>query len=88
MDIVEQEEVFISVGKREKSIVEMLYATDVRIRELIFLLKEDFNRTEGIIHVRNGKDKKEIIVKLTQCALRNTEIIFPHIRYILNLPHI
>ncbi len=53
----------------ERAIMEVLYATGIRVRELAAIKKEDINWTERMIHVRNGKGKKDRIVLFTKvCA--------------------
>lgn len=51
-----------------KAVIELLYSTGIRISELSKLKIEDINWSERIIHITNGKRKKERIVLFTrQC---------------------
>ncbi|TXC79032.1 tyrosine-type recombinase/integrase [Metabacillus litoralis] len=51
---------------QERAIVEVLYATGVRIGELAEIKKEDIDWSERIIYIRKGKRKKERIVLFTR----------------------
>ena len=42
-------------GVRDRAILELLYASGLRVSELITLKKEDTNIDEGYIVVRSGK---------------------------------
>lgn len=54
---------------QEIALIELLYATGVRIRELSSMKKEDINWSERIIHIPSGKRKKARIVLFTrECA--------------------
>jgi site-specific recombinase XerD len=53
----------------ERAIVEMLYATGIRISELAAMKKKDINWSENLIEIPNGKGKKGRIVLFTkECA--------------------
>jgi site-specific recombinase XerD len=53
---------------KQRAVMEVLYATGVRINELCSILKEDVYWSERMIHIRKGKGKKERIVLFTrQC---------------------
>lgn len=53
----------------ERAIIEVLYATGVRLMELVNMKKEDINWPERIITIPKGKRKKERIVLFTrECA--------------------
>lgn len=53
---------------RERAIIEVLYTTGIRLKELIEMKNEDIVWSERMIYIRNGKGKKERIVLFTrQC---------------------
>ncbi len=55
--------------EQERAVIELLYATGVRIRELAAMKKEDIDWSERTIHIPNGKRKKGRIVLFTRiCA--------------------
>ncbi|PYF07570.1 tyrosine-type recombinase/integrase [Ureibacillus chungkukjangi] len=57
------------VTLKERAIIETLYATGVRISELMVMNKDDINWSERSIMIRKGKGKKERIVLFNQeCA--------------------
>jgi site-specific recombinase XerD len=54
---------------QERAIVEVLFATGMRISELCSMKKEDINWSEKVIHIPRGKRKKGRIVPFTrECA--------------------
>jgi site-specific recombinase XerD len=52
----------ISEGLEERAIIEVLYATGVRLGELAEMTKEDINWSERLIVIPNGKGRKGRIV--------------------------
>lgn len=50
----------------ERSVIEVLYTTGVRIKELVAIKKEDINWPERMITIPKGKRKKERIVLFTR----------------------
>ena len=50
----------------ERAVIEVLYATGVRIGELVAMKKEEINWSERIITIPNGKRKKARIVLFTR----------------------
>ena len=53
------------VGYRDKALLELLYATGIRTRELLDLKVSDFDAKAGTITVRKGKGGKDRIIPLT-----------------------
>lgn len=54
---------------KQRAVIEMFYATGVRIRELTSMKLEDISWSDRIIQIPNGKGKKERIVLFTkECA--------------------
>lgn len=53
-------------GIRQKAIIEVFYATGIRLQELVDMKKDDINWTERYIFVPNGKRKKERIIPFTR----------------------
>jgi len=51
---------------RDRAIIELLYATGIRISELVQMKKEDIDWSERIIHIPRGKRKKGRIVLFTR----------------------
>ncbi len=60
-------------GIRDKSMLEVIYATGIRVSEIIDLNKMDINIDNGYIRCR-GKGNKERIVPLGKIAVKNTKI--------------
>jgi site-specific recombinase XerD len=53
----------------QRAVLELLYATGVRISELMMMKKQDINWSERMICIPNGKGNKERIVLFTkECA--------------------
>jgi len=59
-------------GLRDRAILEVLYATGIRVGELVDMNMQDVNMTEGIILVR-GKGRKERLVPFGDSACRALE---------------
>ncbi len=51
--------------KRDKVVIELLYCTGIRIRELINLELSDFLTEEKLLFIRNGKGKKDRVIPLS-----------------------
>jgi len=60
-------------GHRDRTMLEILYATGIRLGELIRLNVEDVNLEEGLLVIRQGKGKRDRVVPLGQVAGRFLE---------------
>ena len=58
------------MGVRDRAILETLYASGARRRELCLLDLPDLDPAGGTLHVRHGKGQKERLVPIGQNALR------------------
>lgn len=68
MDQLEQLRKVASIQRQQRAIVEVLYATGVRISELCAMKREDIKWSQGTIHIPNGKGKKaRMVVYTRQC---------------------
>lgn len=56
------------IGIRDRALLETLYATGLRIGELLSLELQDLDLREGVVKVRRGKGRKERVVPLGQRA--------------------
>ena len=61
------------VGLRDRALLETLYATGVRVGELIRLGVEDVDTEERVLRVREGKGRKDRDLPLTRAASRAIE---------------
>lgn len=57
------------LGLRDRTIMEILYATGIRISELCALNRADFQKSQALLKVR-GKGKSERIVPMTNLAMK------------------
>jgi len=65
-------------GIRDKAMLELLYATGIKVSELIDLRVSDFNLQIGIIHLSN--DKKERVIPLYPAALKSVSDYLTNVR--------
>lgn len=64
-------------GHRDKMILELLYATGIRLSELIGLKDEDVNHYQGVIKVL-GKRNKERIIPVSDFVVKSINIYLEH----------
>ncbi len=57
-------------AQRDMALLELLYATGMRVTELVTLQLEDVNLAAGMVRVRHGKGNKERIVPIHERAMR------------------
>ncbi len=68
-------------GIRDKAMLELLYATGVKVSELIDLSVQDVNLQVGIVHLHN--DKKERIVPMYPGAIKAVAEYMVHVRPVI-----
>lgn len=68
-------------GQRDKAMLELLYATGIRVTELVSLLVTDINVNSGYIKVR--KKEKERTIPLSNTALRYLKEYIENVRPLL-----
>jgi len=66
--VLQQPNLKVNSGMRDRAIMELLYATALRIDEALSLDIQDVDLGEGIILVRKGKGKRERVVPLGRHA--------------------
>ena len=64
-------------GCRDKAMLETLYATGIRVSELIALDETDVNLTTGLITCRNGKER---VIPIYPAAVRAIDNYLSHVR--------
>lgn len=65
---------FVKGNVQRRAVIEVLYATGVRISELAAMKKEDINWSERTIHIPNGKRKKARIVLFTRTCVEHLKV--------------
>jgi integrase/recombinase XerD len=68
------------LGIRDRAIMEILYSTGIRKKELLGLKPEDINFEEGILKVREGKGDKQRLVPIGERALAWTRKYLEEVR--------
>lgn len=63
---------------RDKAMLELLYATGIKVSELLELKVYDFNMQLGILHLHNGK--KERIIPIYPAAVRSLNVYLTNVR--------
>jgi len=81
--IIAQIPVNTVLGLRDLAIVETLYATAMRVGELIALKLTDINFEDGTILIRDGKEKTDRVVPIHRYGLRLLKFYIAEIRVLL-----
>lgn len=71
--IVEKPDLGTLLGYRDRTILEVLYATGIRKAELLNLRVEDANLEEELLRINQGKGGKDRVVPLSRVACRHLE---------------
>lgn len=66
--LMEQPNVLLPLGVRDRAMLELMYGTGIRVSELLSLRLEDLNTTAGFLRCF-GKGRKERIVPVNQTAI-------------------
>ncbi|NMB41564.1 MAG: site-specific tyrosine recombinase XerD [Firmicutes bacterium] len=77
--LLEQPETKETIGMRDKAMLELLYATGLRVSELVSLDLADVNIKMGFLNC-DGKGKKERIIPLGSAAIRSIQEYLKHSR--------
>ena len=75
--LLQQPDVSTPLGLRDKALLEVLYATGMRVSELVSLRWEDFELGVGVVRCR-GKGGKERLIPVGKAALRALEEYVQH----------
>jgi integrase/recombinase XerD len=67
-------------GYRDRTILEVFYATGIRCQELINLRVPDVNLEEELLRINDGKGKKDRVVPLSRIACRYIETYLKAVR--------
>lgn len=78
--IIESADPSTALGYRDRTILEVLYATGIRRGELISLELDDAKLDEGLLHIRAGKGNRDRVVPLGQWAVKCLESYIAGIR--------
>jgi integrase/recombinase XerD len=78
--IIEAVDTTTVLGYRDRTILEVLYATGIRNQELRQLAVDDVNLEEGLLRVNDGKGGKDRVTPLGQIASRFLETYIRGIR--------
>jgi integrase/recombinase XerD len=62
-----------ALGYRDRTILEVLYSTGIRRKELVSLMLQDVDYQEGFIRINSGKGDKDRVVPIGKIACRYLE---------------
>lgn len=66
--LINQPDIKTTIGLRDKAMIELLYATGIRVSELVMLTESQLSFTQGVIRII-GKGNKERLVPMGEWAL-------------------
>lgn len=72
-----------ALGYRDRTILEVLYSTGVRRKELVSLTLQDVDYQDGFVRVNNGKGSKDRVVPIGKIACRYIENYIKQVRPML-----
>ena len=81
--LLEQPDTATILGFRDRTLLEVLYSTGLRMSELIRLRVNDLKLSEGLLTVRSGKGDKDRVVPLGQTACRYLAEYLKNVRPLL-----
>src|SRR5690554_1024942 len=69
------------VGVRDRAILELLYSSGLRRRELVNLNLSDLDLTSGSVRVNQGKGRKDRVVPVGETACQVIALYLKHVRH-------
>jgi integrase/recombinase XerD len=83
--VLSQPDIADPLGIRDRAILELFYSTGIRRAELVRLEISNLNRERRLLHIRQGKGRKDRVVPVGQRALRWVEKYLEDVRPLLTL---
>ncbi len=81
--VLSQPAIVDPLGLRDRAILELFYSTGIRRAELVRLEVADLNREKRLLHIRQGKGRKDRVVPVGHRALRWVEKYLEDVRPLL-----
>jgi integrase/recombinase XerD len=78
--ILDTPDLSTSTGVRDRAMLETIYSTAVRLRELLNLQLQDLNLADGLVTIRQGKGRKDRVVPLGVHAVKFLRAYLTHAR--------
>ncbi len=78
--IIESVDTTTTLGFRDRTILEVMYASGIRRNELLSLKPEDVNLEEGLLRINEGKGGHDRVVPLSRVAVRFLESYMKAVR--------
>lgn len=72
--------VSINTGMRDRAVMEVLYATGIRVNELVNLCVYDTDLKDNVLYIRKAKGRVQRVVPLTKTAAGHLKAYLTHIR--------
>jgi integrase/recombinase XerD len=83
--VLSQPDIADPLGIRDRAILELFYSTGIRRAELVRLEVSNLNRERLLLHIRQGKGRKDRVVPVGQRALRWIEKYLEDVRPLLTV---
>lgn len=79
-DLLQQPNLHLKIGIRNRAIMEVLYSSAIRLDELLHLETHHADLKDKVIYIRKGKGKKQRVVPLGESAIKHLREYLENVR--------